>query len=206
MSLKSSIKYSETEITEILLKNTLTMIEERKLLKKKDHAKNLKNLLNQIKDDMLFSLTDGKEKIGIRIVKYKVTSITKVEGIDTFLNDKSYTQRIVIFKDMNQKTFKQLILYPNTQPFWEHELLINIIDHNYVPEHYILSEDERLEFIKSYQITRDTLPKLEIYDPISRYYNMKTGDVVKITRNNALSGKEFYYRVVIPNPVQDLFS
>ena len=109
MSLKSSIKYSENEITEILLKNTLTMIEERGLVKKKDHAKNLKNLLNQIKDDMLFSLIDSKEKIGIRIVKYKVTSITKVEGIDTFLNDKSYTQRIVIFKDMNQKTFKQLL-------------------------------------------------------------------------------------------------
>lgn len=206
MSLKSSIKYSENEITEILLKNTLTMVEERGLLKKKDHAKNLKNLLNQIKDDMLFSLIDGKEKIGIRIVKYKVTSITKVEGIDTFLNDKSYTQRIVIFKDMNQKTFKQLILYPNTQPFWEHELLMNIIEHNYVPLHYVLSEDEKVEFIKSYQITRDTLPKLELYDPISRYYNMKVGDIVKITRNNALSGKEIYYRVVIPNPVQDLFS
>lgn len=206
MSLKSSIKYSENEITEILLKNTLTMIEERGLVKKKDHTKNLKNLLNQIKDDMLFSLIDAKEKIGIRIVKYKVTSITKVEGIDTFLNDKSYTQRIVIFKDMNQKTFKQLILYPNTQPFWEHELLMNIIEHNYVPLHYVLSEDEKVEFIKSYQITRDTLPKLELYDPISRYYNMKVGDIVKITRNNALSGKEIYYRVVIPNPVQDLFS
>lgn len=206
MSLKSSIKYSENEITEILLKNTLTMIEERGLVKKKDHTKNLKNLLNQIKDDMLFSLIDSKEKIGIRIVKYKVTSITKVEGIDTFLNDKSYTQRIVIFKDMNQKTFKQLILYPNTQPFWEHELLMNIIEHNYVPLHYVLSEDEKVEFIKSYQITRDTLPKLELYDPISRYYNMKVGDIVKITRNNALSGKEIYYRVVIPNPVQDLFS
>ena len=206
MSLKSSIKYSENEITEILLKNTLTMVEERGLVKKKDHTKNLKNLLNQIKDDMLFSLIDSKEKIGIRIVKYKVTSITKVEGIDTFLNDKSYTQRIVIFKDMNQKTFKQLILYPNTQPFWEHELLMNIIEHNYVPLHYVLSEDEKVEFIKSYQITRDTLPKLELYDPISRYYNMKVGDIVKITRNNALSGKEIYYRVVIPNPVQDLFS
>ena len=75
MSLKSSIKYSENEITEILLKNTLTMVEERGLLKKKDHAKNLKNLLNQIKDDMLFSLIDGKEKIGIRIANSKFSQL-----------------------------------------------------------------------------------------------------------------------------------
>ena len=206
MSLKSSIKYSETEITEILLKNTLLMIEERKLLKKKDHSKNLKNLYNQIKDDMLFVISDSKLKIGIRIVKYKVTSVTKVEGIYQFLNDKSYDYKIVIFKDMNQKTFKQLISYPNTPPFWENELMMNIIEHNYVPKHYVLSENERVEFIKSYQITRDVLPKIEIYDPITRYYNMKIGDIVKITRNNAISGEEIYYRVVVPSPVQDLFS
>ncbi len=182
------------------------MIEERGLLKKKDHSKNLKNLYNQIKDDMLFVISDNKLKIGIRIVKYKVTSITKVEGIDNFLNDKSYDKRIIIFKDMNQKTFKQLISYPNTQPFWEYELMMNIIEHNYVPKYYILSEKERVEFIKSYQITRDVLPKMELYDPITRYYNLNIGDIVQITRNNAISGEEIYYRVIIPSPVQDLFS
>ena len=102
MSLKSSIKYSENEITEILLKNTLLMLEERGIFKKKDHKKNLKNLYNQIKDDMLFNISDNKTKVGIRIVKYKVTSITKVEGIDQFLNDKTYNERIIIFKEMNQ--------------------------------------------------------------------------------------------------------
>lgn len=205
MSLKSSIKYSENEITEILLKNTLLMLEERGILKKKDHKKNLKNLYNQIKDDMLFNISDNKTKVGIRIVKYKVTSITKVEGIDQFLNDKTYNERIIIFKEMNQKTFKQLISYKNTQPFWEKDLMMNIIDHNYVPKHYVLTEEEKIEFIKSYQITRDTLPKIKLYDAISRYYNMKVGDIVQITRKNILSGEELFYRVVVPSVPQDLF-
>ena len=108
INLKSSIKYSENEITEILLKNTLLMIQERGKLNKKNYSKNLKNLHSQIKDDLLFELTEGKFKLGIRIVKYKVTSITKIEGIDDFLNDDSYSIRIIIFKDMNQKTFKQV--------------------------------------------------------------------------------------------------
>jgi len=205
MSLKSSIKYSENEITEILLKNTLLMLEERGIFKKKDHKKNLKNLYNQIKDDMLFNISDNKTKVGIRIVKYKVTSITKVEGIDQFLNDKTYNERIIIFKEMNQKTFKQLISYKNTQPFWEKDLMMNIIDHNYVPKHYVLTEEEKIEFIKSYQITRDTLPKIKLYDAISRYYNMKVGDIVQITRKNILSGEELFYRVVVPSVPQDLF-
>ena len=182
------------------------MIQERGKLNKKNYSKNLKNLHSQIKDDLLFELTEGKFKLGIRIVKYKVTSITKIEGIDDFLNDDSYSIRIIIFKDMNQKTFKQLIAFDKTQPFWEYDLMINKIDFNYVPRHEILSEDERKEFIKSYQITRDKLPKLELYEPMVRYYNMKIGDVVRIHRNSPTTGKAIYYRVVVPSPVQDLFS
>ena len=86
---KSSIRYSENEVTEILLKNTLLMMEERGKFDKKNHKKNLKNLYEQIKDDLLFTLKEDKFKLGIRIVKYKVTSITKVEGIDEFLKDDS---------------------------------------------------------------------------------------------------------------------
>ena len=204
-NLKSSIKYSEKEITEILLKNTLLMIQERGLLDKKNFVKNLKNLQSQIDNELLFELKEGNFKLGIRIVKYKVTSITKIEGIDDFLNDESYSIRIIIFKDMNQKTFKQLIAFEKTQPFWEYDLMMNKIEFNYVPRHEVLSENERKEFIKSYQITRDKLPKLELYEPMARYYNMKVGDIVRIHRNSPMTGKAIYYRVVVPSPIQDLF-
>lgn len=205
-NLKSSIKYSENEITEILLKNTLLMIQERGKLDKKNYDKNLKSLQSQIKDDLLFELKEGKFKLGIRIVKYKVTSITKIEGIDDFLDDDTYNLRIIIFSDMNQKTFKQIIVKKNTQPFWIDDLMMNKIEFNYVPRHEILSEEERNDFIKSYQITRDKLPKLEIYDAISRYYNMQIGDIVRIHRNSPMTGKAVYYRVVVPSPIQDLFT
>ena len=202
----SSIKYSENEVTEILLNNVLLMMQERGIFDSKNYKKNLKNLYDQIKDELLFTLTNNNFKLGIRIVKYKVTSITKVEGIDDFLNDETYNLKIVIFKDMNQKTFKQLIAFDNTQAFWEKELMMNIIDHDYVSKHIVLKEEEIKEFIISYQITRDKLPKLEIYDPIVRYYNMKIGDIVRIIRNSPSAGKAVYYRVVVPSPVQDLFS
>ena len=203
---KSSPKYSESEVTEILLKNTLLMMEERGRFEKKNHKKNLKNLYDQIKDDLLFTLKKDKFKLGIRIVKYKVTSITKVEGIDQFLKDDTYNIRIIVFKDMNQKTFKQLIAYENTQPFKEQELMFNIVEHDYVDKHEVLSIEERTKFIKSYQTTRDNLPKLNLYGPIARYYNLQVGDVVRIYRSNPLSGVGIQYRVVIRNPVQDLFS
>ena len=65
---------------------------------------------------------------------------------------------------------------------------------------------ERIDFVKSYQITRDKLPKLYLYDPISRYYNMKIGNVVRIYRPSPNSGIAITYRVVVDSPVQDLFS
>ena len=39
----SSIKYSETEVTEILLKNVLLMIQERGIIDNKNYKKNLKS-------------------------------------------------------------------------------------------------------------------------------------------------------------------
>ena len=204
--LKSSITFSQKEITNILLNNVLKMLENRGKLDSENHKKNYNTLINQIKDELMFVLETKKFKVGIRIIKYKVSSLTRIDGINELLSDDSYDLKIVVFKEMNQKTFKQIISNTKCQPFWEHELMINIIENNYIPRHEVLNDEERIDFIKSYQITRDKLPKLYIYDPISRYYNMKIGDIVRIYRPSPISGIAIYYRVVVDSPVQDLFS
>ena len=204
--LKSSVTYSQKEITNILLDNVLKMLENRGKIDPKNHKKNFNNLINQIKDELMFVLETKDFKVGIRIIKYKVSSLTRIDGINELLGDDTFDLKLVIFKEMNQKTFKQIIAFKNSQAFWEHELMINIIENNYVPQHQVLTDEERIDFVKSYQITRDKLPKLYLYDPISRYYNMKIGDVVRIYRPSPNSGVAITYRVVIDSPVQDLFS
>jgi DNA-directed RNA polymerase I, II, and III subunit RPABC1 len=81
--------------------------------------------------------------------------------------------------------------------FEKTSLLINITNHVLVPKHRILSEDERQELFERYHIQDNSqIPKLLITDPISRYYGLKKGQVVEITRNEDIN-KHISYRVVV---------
>ena len=56
------------------------------------------------------------------------------------------------------------------QMFNEQELLINITEHELVPNHQVLTDDEKIELLKRYKIEEKLLPRIQINDPISRYF------------------------------------
>jgi DNA-directed RNA polymerase I, II, and III subunit RPABC1 len=78
------------------------------------------------------------------------------------------------------------------------ELQINKTKHYLVPKHKLISEDESNELLKRYSlISRTQLPLLLHNDPICRYYNFKSGDIVKISNNSISQNKGYeYYRCV----------
>lgn len=90
----------------------------------------------------------------------------------------------------------------NIEIFMENELLIDKTEHILVPKHELLSQEERAEFLEKYNLTGQTsktlhIPKILSSDPISRYYGLKTGDIVKISRLSETSGIYVNYRVVV---------
>ncbi len=66
--------------------------------------------------------------------------------------------------------------------------------HVLVPKHEILSKNKVDELLKKYKITVYQLPLIESSDPAAKEIGVKSGDVVKITRNSQTAGKAIVYR------------
>ena len=74
-------------------------------------------------------------------------------------------------------------------------LLFDITKHNLVPEHIILTEDEKQDLLKHFNISEDKLPRISRYDPVAKYLGMRPKQVCKIVRNSYTSGVATYYRI-----------
>ena len=76
------------------------------------------------------------------------------------------------------------------------EMAIDLIQHKYVPQHTLLPPAEKQAVLDKYERNIDLYPKILPQDRCARYYGMRTGDMVKITRYYENYGEYVTYRVV----------
>ena len=65
-----------------------------------------------------------------------------------------------------------------------------------VPEHVVLSEKDANEFLEKFNVTKAQLPIILIEDPALKTFDVKEGDVVRVTRTSPVTGTSYAYRVV----------
>ena len=169
---------------EILLKNFLKMMKNRKLEINKEILKEnvntlFQNNLNMLNKDIYFSFIN--EKVGVKDIKTRV--------IDN-LKDKKYKSLVLItrYKFNSYIMNKLKELNKELEIFTFNNLYINLIDHILVPKHEVLPKKYE-ELIK--EKFNNKLPLIKKTDPICKYYNCKVGQVLKIYRQ-----QEIYYRMV----------
>jgi DNA-directed RNA polymerase subunit H len=73
----------------------------------------------------------------------------------------------------------------------------DVLSHQLVPNHIILSDKEIEEVYNRFKITREQLPKILITDPCVKRISAKVGDVIKIQRESPTAGMSDFYRIVV---------
>jgi len=79
------------------------------------------------------------------------------------------------------------------------EVSFNITKHVLVPKHEVIDDETEIaEIVKTYQVkTKHQFPLILRTDPVAKYYGMKPGNLVRITRVSPSAGEYFLYRCCV---------
>ena len=183
-----------------VIKTLCRIISERKYSNKslKEIFEKLKPLIND--DQILFTIDD--KKFGIKFVSNFLTTIKKEASIENFLEKNADVHKFVIINRLSDRAVKQILEHKNTEVFTMDELLIVVIDHYLVPQHILLSSDEKENYLTIFNHQIRDMKKILLNDPIAKFYGAKVGDMFKIIRPSITAGKDIDYRIVIPGEIK----
>ncbi|WP_123623873.1 DNA-directed RNA polymerase subunit H [Halorubrum sp. CSM-61] len=74
--------------------------------------------------------------------------------------------------------------------------MVDVSQHELVPDHVLLDPEEVDEVLAEYDVTRTNLPKIKRTDP-ALPDEAEVGDVVKIVRNSRTTEEAVVYRLVV---------
>jgi len=191
-----NIQFNNQEVCEIILHNICKMIYRRGLIE--SYEKSYEDLKQISFKNRIYSilLTDNTE---IKIIMYNTLHTNINSTIESVLNNNEI-KKIVILNDTTKKNIKQIVKDPkNTEVFLEYEMMEDIIENNFVPEHKIITKDEKEEILRKFNDRE--FPKIFRSDMMCRYYDGKVGDIFKITRSSLFAGYSIGYRRVVKSPL-----
>jgi len=176
----------------------------------KDFGINDVNTLFETKQLDMLMTNAGKNKK--TYVKYHLGKSLRPVNLyeyieDLFTLEEILTKKddlIVIMKDEPNETIKKTLV-----DIWEQDrifiivinikrLQYNIMNHQLVPPHKVLSDEEKTEVKKRFNILEDTqIPDMSRFSPVSQVIGIRPGEFCKVIRPSKTSIKSEFYRVCL---------
>ncbi len=151
-----------------------------------------------IDNDKNYNTEILNKRIYIKFFDYKIMSVSANSPISNFIAKYFNEYKILIVDGINAKTELTIKNYKSqTEIFIIERLKKNIIEHTFIPQHIVLSQENGEKVRNAYCALKKDLPLILSNDPIAKYYNMKLGDVCKIIRLSKVSGRAFMYRICV---------
>ena len=140
--------------------------------------------------DQMFVFFPDESKIGIKLIR---TYCQRMQ-------EENIHRAIMVVQGSMSPSAKQVLgeMAPKyiIEQFLESELLINITEHELVPEHVVMTPEEKAELLARYKLKENMLMRIQAGDPVARYFGLKRGQVVKIIRPSETAGRYISYRLV----------
>lgn len=146
---------------------------------------------SQNTDDQMYIFFPDDHKIGVKTIADYVTEMQK----------DSVRRAIIVLRIGMTPSARQAMRSAAPEflmeDFLESEMLINITEHELVPQHILMTEDEKQDLFNRYKLRGNQLMKMHMADPIARYYGYKRGQIIKIVRKSDTAGRYVTYRIVV---------
>uniref|UniRef100_A0A9J8D914 DNA-directed RNA polymerases I, II, and III subunit RPABC1 n=1 Tax=Cyprinus carpio carpio TaxID=630221 RepID=A0A9J8D914_CYPCA len=123
--------------------------------------------------DQMFVFFPEEPKVGIKTIKMYCQR----------MQEENITRAIIVVQMGMTPSAKQSLvdMAPKyiLEQFLQQELLINITEHELVPEHIVMTKEEVTELLARYKLKESQLPRIQAGDPVARYFGLKRGQVAR---------------------------